>query len=240
MQLQADPKDLRVSIGMPFGYPYMPVKTGLSLAYTTAQFASQGVQLRLHVPRSTFVTLARSMILTEFLKTDGTHLVWIDGDMAWAPEELMRLVVLGTVMPVVGAAYPVKRDPLLYITPGLRLEPNEYGCLPVDALGLGFTCLRRDAAEALAATKRTATVAVDRIEIIDAFRVTAEEPGEDINFFADLRALGYQLYLDPALNPGHMGQKEYKGDVAKELGLKKSYAAGDERGRFEFDLVRRR
>ncbi len=41
--------------------------------------------------------------------------------------------------------------------------------------------------------------------------------GEDMAFFADVRALGYQTNLDPQIDLGHIGPKEYRGSILEAI-----------------------
>ena len=54
--------------------------------------------------------------------------------------------------------------------------------------------------------------------ILDALRVdktvhadgSVHARGEDGAFFADLKAIGHQAWLDPSIRLGHVGAKEYR------------------------------
>jgi hypothetical protein len=43
--------------------------------------------------------------------------------------------------------------------------------------------------------------------------------GEDMAFFADLRDLGYTVWLYPNIQLGHIGTKTYRGDLMAAMGL---------------------
>jgi hypothetical protein len=47
--------------------------------------------------------------------------------------------------------------------------------------------------------------------------------GEDMAFFADLRELGYDVWLDPTIQLGHVGNYVYRGDPVAALGLEDQY-----------------
>lgn len=53
------------------------------------------------------VTRARADLTAEFLLSDATHLMFIDADIGFAPEQVFRLLSFGA--DVAAAAYPLKR-----------------------------------------------------------------------------------------------------------------------------------
>ena len=221
-KVAVDPRTMRVAIGMPFGYHSIPWQTALSLMDTVKVATQHGLSVSVLAPVNTYITHARSLVAKLFLDSDATHLFWIDSDMTWQPRDFLRMLALGGQMPVVGATYAVKRDPLMYIVPGLGGEFNEFGCLPHRGMGLGFTCVQREVIEKLAAKVGTVRLSAEGIEAPDMFRfdvIDGHVRGEDITFFADCIDLGYQPWLDPRTNVGHAGLKVYGGDVARELGI---------------------
>jgi hypothetical protein len=36
-------------------------------------------------------------------------------------------------------------------------------------------------------------------------------------FFADIRELGHKVWLDPAVNLGHVGTKEFRGSISEAM-----------------------
>lgn len=218
-----DPANTRVAIGMPVGHPSIPWFTTLSLVDTTQACARHGIGLKVLAPSNTYITHARSLTAKMFLETDATHLFWIDSDMVWQPRDFFKILALGCALPVVGATYAVKRDPLMYIVPGLGREFNEYGCLPIRGMGLGFTCVQRKVIEELYARAPQVRLSAEGIECADMFRfdvVDGHVRGEDTSFFVDCYEAGYQPYLDPQTSPGHVGLKVFGGNVAEELGIR--------------------
>ena len=197
----------------------LPWQTTQSLVETTIALHNRGIEFDVQfVVGSSIVEVARTKSASVFLKSNKTRLFMIDSDQAWKAADFMRLLALSTKMPVVVGAYPAKKDP-----PTFMLSPedeaattNEYGCLPIKGIGLGFTVVRRDIIEAL--SERAPKVVLPdspdpiphifRCDIVDGvFR------GEDMAFFADVRSLGHTVHLDPAVSVGHVGAKNYTADV---------------------------
>lgn len=208
-----------VGIGFPCG-PTVPYQTAMSLAKTAHFLAMHGVPVDLHtVQGSSAVTIARDMVLEEYLKSKANYLFWIDSDIVWNPEDFIRILRLSKELGIACAAYPLKREPLTTVInfADESPEPNALGCIEITGTGLGFTCIRRDIIEAFVATKSKMYHPGNDCMLWDAFRFDVVDAGgrrhtrgEDGAFFADLRALGNRIWLDPSISLGHVGTKEYR------------------------------
>ena len=217
----------KIMVGMPVGSGSVPWATAVSLMATLRVFDRQQIPVRIEAPvGSSVVTWARDAVAGAFLKSDFTHLFWIDSDIVWAPADFARLVKWGAVYDVIGAAYAYKKDPpqVFINLPGAEgeREVDGHGNVRVKSLGLGFTLIKRAVIERLAATKDT--VIVEGVEHPDMFRISRRPDtkgglGEDVAFFEDLAALGYSVFLDPSVSLGHVGQKIYRANVIEALGL---------------------
>lgn len=170
---------------------------------------------------SSLVHHARSKAAWRFLQSKCNRLFWIDSDIAWKGSDFIRFLALSTKMECVCAAYPAKMDPATFFlnVSGL-VESNEYGCLPIVGAGLGFTIVQRGVIERLAekAPKLKFPDLPEKIPHI--FRLDddgGEARGEDMAFFADVRALGYAVNLDPTIELGHIGSKEYRATLSDHL-----------------------
>jgi len=214
-----------VGIGFPCGLQ-VPWQTTMALARTANVLAHLGVPANVHaVAGSSDVCIARSVVLDNFLAGSENFLFWIDSDIVWRPEDFIRVLRLAKSLGLVSAAYPLKRDPPDCVINFAETEPtaNEFGCFEVTGLGLGFTCVRRDLVDAFAATKPKMYHAGNGRMIIDAFdrdkRVDEQgvrhARGEDGKFFHDMRELGFKAWLDPTVQLGHVGTKEYRADFTE-------------------------
>jgi len=64
------------------------------------------------------------------------------------------------------------------------------------------------------ASARKALITALREDMVETERAKSlgadfEERGEDYSFFTDVRSLGYKVWLDPSVKPGHIGAKVY-------------------------------
>lgn len=215
-----NPATLSVGIGFPCG-PQVPWQTALSLAATTRTLADYGVPAQIHVVAgNSSVTDARNVVLTQFLKSKDERLFWIDSDIQWTPNDFVRMLVLSRHHDVIAAAYPLKRPDAAIVLNGAKppYTVNSYGLLKVESLGIGFSVMSRAAVEKWADTKPWKKHSTHGEDIVQAFRID-ENAGEDINCFNELRALGYDVWLDPSVSLGHIGTFTYQRDVADALGI---------------------
>jgi len=222
----------KVMIGMPIGSGTLPWGTAKSLLMTQAGCIIAKVPLRIEpVIGCSIVTVARSAVVHAFLKSDCTHLFWIDADMEWTLDDFMKILGKASVLDIVGATYPLKREPIQVhvnrFSDDGDYEVNGLGCVKVKSLGFGFICMRREVIEKVAATKRDMHDAVNGLTMKNVFRIDTglgdTMRGEDVAFLDDARELGYDVWLDPTLRLGHIGQKTYRGDVVNALGLEELF-----------------
>ena len=202
----------------------IPTGTVTSLLETMDLMRARGIpfEVQLQVGNS-LVTHARSKIADNFLKSDKSVLFWVDSDIEWKPEDFLRLCALSTKMDVVGGAYPAKKDPIVFFldpTSGGEIESNEYGCLKIGGWGMGFTVVNRRVMEAVAAQSPKLKFNGSDEPIAAIFRcdeINGYASGEDMAFFADIKDLGFEAFLDPSVTLGHIGSKTYTASIADML-----------------------
>jgi hypothetical protein len=211
---------IRVMIAVPVNRDF-PWQTTMSLIQTVAMLHDKGIgyEIKFCVGGS-IVQKSRSHLADMFLTSNCDRLFMIDSDMAWSPEDAFKLICKSTMMDVVGASYPQKSYPITFLTSMDADGPvrtNEHGCVPIKGMGLGFTIVRRKVIEGLAhfAPKvknddGTMMPMVFHIEIEDDVFV-----GEDIQFFRDCAKLGAEVWCDPSIELGHVGDVEYRGQLAE-------------------------
>lgn len=212
---------LNVMVGIPAGRDFH-AHTVRSLVGTFDLCARLNVKAELGmIAGSSVVQWARDEVIDLFLNSKCNRLFWIDSDMSWMPSDFIRVLAFTKLRPVVGVAYPAKMDTLTFFVSheeGKPLEQGDYGLVEVKGVGLGFTCMTREVVEAVVAEKPKIFDEVARREMAEVFRVGSVAArgrrcrmGEDMAFFEDIRNAGFKVHLDPAIQLGHIGQKEYVG-----------------------------
>lgn len=227
--LSFDPAETSVMVGLPTG-PSVPWQTAVSLAHTAFAAGQRGIPMDLcAVAGSSIVVDARSCVVHHFLASDKKYLFWIDSDVSWHPDDFLKVLALTTTHNIVSGTYPLKREPVKFVihTDGDAYDVNSFGLVRVKGVGLGFTCMKREVIERIAATKPMIHLEGPDLHMREVFRLensAGRRLGEDMALFADARALGYDVWLDPTLEIGHVGPKEYLGDPVSAMGLSELYS----------------
>ena len=151
---------------------------------------------------------ARNCIIQEFLLSDCTDLVFLDADVSWTPDQVVRL--LRHDQDIVGGVYPFRRqdaqkagDMPVRLLMGAEIRD---GLLEVEGLPTGFMRIRRQVIETLVADaphfkKKDAPTEVPLI-----FERTLENGtrwGGDLNFCNKWRRTGGKIYADYEMRLGH-------------------------------------
>ena len=222
--MQIDMAGVKVMLAMPT-HRDIPAITVRSLLETQGALQERQIvsDIEMQVGGS-LVHHARTKAAWRFLQSDCTHLFWVDSDMSWQAKDFIRLLAIGTKLECVFAAYPCRADPIrffLAIEETKTYETNEFGCLPVRGAGLGFCCVQRRVIQQIAdQSPKLIYPDIDDGPVPRIFRVDERDGyarGEDIAFFDDVSALGYQVWLDPSIELGHIGSKEYRAKFSDHL-----------------------
>jgi hypothetical protein len=132
------------------------------------------------------------------------------------------MLALSKLVDVVSATYPAKKEPpTFYINSSPEMSMSEYGLMEIHGVGLGFTVMTREVALQLVEGKPVRRNQVTGKEMVEVFRTdrnNGDGRGEDMAFFADIRALGHKVWLDPSIDLGHIGTKVYTGSVMDAMG----------------------
>lgn len=83
-----------------------------SVADLTAQCAQHGVQIQIYyLFNESLITRARNYCVDEFLRSDATHLMFIDSDIGFNPQDVLALLAMSgddSEYDVIGGPYPKK------------------------------------------------------------------------------------------------------------------------------------
>lgn len=213
MSEEIDIRNSSVMIAMPV-YHRIPPLTVISLLKTVQYTVQVGIACNTLMEISSAITVARDGLLDEFVNSEFEKLLWIDSDVTWEVEDFQRLLALSTKYPVVGAAYPARRPDSMevYVETIEGNKPDEQGLVAVKGMGLGFTIVDREVIEKVIRGKPR-VMGLHKREMREVFRfdsIDGKRRGEDMAFFADIRALGYDVMLDATMRLGHIGDYEWK------------------------------
>lgn len=167
----------------------------------------------------------RGLIVSKFLDSDGTDLVFVDSDVAWEAGALVKLV--DYPVDFVAGLYPQRRDPINYCcqwdTSKPEIELSEHGLIEVMGVPAGFMRLSRamleKMVEAYPDTQFFCEQAPDKTvhDLFGPYRVGKIKFGEDYAFCRRWRDIGGRVWIDPEIQMGHVGYKTFLGSAGEWL-----------------------
>lgn len=202
-------------------------KLNVHAAFALAQLASLsstygfGVQLA-HISGCSIITKARNALAHRFLQSDCTDLLFVDADINFTPQDVLRILALSGDKDIVAGAYPRRAEDKCFFTD--IHEPLEFsdGLLRVERVGTGFMLIRRHVFEKLDEIHPewkfwVNTDQVHHTAFFD-FKTTSEGYiGEDYLFCDRASEAGFSIWLDPDINLGHFGSTEYTGNFREQV-----------------------
>ena len=175
-----------------------------------------------------YVDRARNNICARFLKSDFTHLLFIDSDMSWNLKGLIDL--LNSPFDLTGGIYPCKNkweewtECIKYDSNHAPVQEEKTGLIEVEWLPAGFMLISHSCIEKMVdaykedwywnnnGTDKEKTYNLFECKIIDNVRY-----GEDVTFCKKWAALGNKIYCEPRIDFGHSGMKTYEGNFHEHL-----------------------
>lgn len=229
------PDGLRVFIATPMYGGMASAAYTMSLAHTPAAFFRNGVGLLLScVINDSLVTRARNYLTYQFLQSTATHLMWIDADIGFDPDDIVGMVRADK--DIVCGIYPKKEIHWREVAraakqgvPSERLPEHERslvlnlidespdrvaanGLVEIANAGTGFMLIKRAVFEALA---DDAPPYVDGstpgIELKEFYAVSIDPDSgnsllsEDYHFCKLARDRGFKIYAAPWVRLTHTG-----------------------------------
>ncbi len=189
------------------------------------------------------ITRSRNTLVASFLETSSTHLLFVDADIGFRADDVVRLV--GHGKHVVGAPYPLRMNSwgsaalqrlhagedvataaLDYVGEPLS-PPDRNGLMPATYAGTGFLLISRPAIEAMVnhypelRCRHAHVASRDNAREVPALFDCLIEPStriylsEDYAFCHRWRAVGGEIWLDTAIRLTHCGMSEFAGEPAR-------------------------
>ena len=196
------------------------------------------------VGNESLIPRGRNQIVSEFMSTDCSHLFFVDADIQFQAEEVLKLI--NHNKDVVVGAYPLKSDPIRYFIQWKNTErdPDENLSLRevVDA-GTGFMMIKRNVIEKMKAEYPELHYTGDLND--DSYRQDLQNDyvkrqklkenlyslfdtshdkendnnylSEDYTFCRRWQKIGGKIWLDTTIKLNHIGRKVYRGDTSELL-----------------------
>lgn len=220
-------KDVHLCIASPVGDGLVTIQYANSLANTTRAFAKWGIELALMNVSGHSIQAARNRIVSNFISDDRyTHLLMIDTDHGWEPENILRLLtmdkdIIGIIarkkVPQVEWAANIPGGDIEIVNGAMRLE---------EGIGTGFLMFKRKVFEKMfdvysdlkikhpdedATSMQKATYYALFQWIIDKEGV---ERSEDLTFCKRWTKIGGEIWCDPSAAISHIGTYDYRGSIS--------------------------
>lgn len=187
-----------------------------------------GFQIHLsHLSGCSIITRARNSLVNQFMESDCTDLLFIDADINFTAQDILRIMAVATDKDIVAGPYPRRaKDQMffadIYYNEHGGIELTEEGLMRVNRIGTGFMFIRRHVLETLKEKHPEWKYWVDvekkhHYAFFD-FSLTPEGyMGEDYLFCDRARDAGFAIYVDTDINLGHFGSTEYVGNFAEQV-----------------------
>ncbi len=165
---------------------------------------------------------ARNRLVRNFLNSDYTDLLFIDSDIGWEPESVLRLLSWQT--PLVAGVYPKKRDDVSFVVKFGATIQARGELLTADRVGTGFMRIHRDCLSSLVKAHPEWQMldedgqpgkgyyAVFNTAIVDGVFVS-----EDYLFCDRWRELGGEVLIDPQIPLDHIGTRIFNARIRDYL-----------------------
>lgn len=206
---QPDPPGKKVVFCTPtITRPYQVCLDSLEASIPLIQEAGwdEGSVWRIGCP---YISASRSLMLRQALDVKADVIVFIDHDLSWQPQDLLRLIE--TEGDVVAGTYRYKKEPEEYmgrLIPGIDGKPivREDGCIKAFCIPAGFLKVTRKAVNRFIEAYPELTYGEKCNPHIDMFCHGAHKGtwyGEDYAFSRNWLDLGGDIWVIPDLNIDH-------------------------------------
>ncbi len=167
----------------------------------------------------------RALIVSKFLESDATDLIFVDSDVAWEAGAILKLV--DNEKDFIAGAYPQRKDPINFCIRWINkpeLQADSDGLLEVEGVPAGFMKLTRKMLEEMITkypdTEFYCEPAKDNKAwgLFDSFWLDSRvKLGEDYSFCRRWTEMGGKIWIDPELKLGHVGYKTFVGCIGEWL-----------------------
>lgn len=199
--------------------------TAVSLIQTIGTFKDNGIASQLGIQQGCYVTHVRNQLVELFLKSDCNRILWLDDDMEWRAEDILRLLALTTKVDIVGIPCVMRHEIVRFNVHAdtSQTSLNECGLLKVNSVGFGCICMTREVVESVVQDKPIMVDTATGRQVHETFRLGITDDGhmlgEDVAFCFDARDAGYDVWVDPSIQCNHIGRKKYTALFSEYIGL---------------------
>lgn len=185
---------------------------------------------------TSIVSKSRNSLVNVFLgMPDATDLVFIDSDVVFKAEEMLKLIAWGAHRDIVCGVYRIKDDEQRRYT--IHPYKDDNGALVFDetqrlikvvGAGSGFMLIRRHVFETITEKLSPETYKAgedDDTQITAFYHFEVKDGqyiGEDIYFCREAAKAGFDVWADPSIELSHVGPKKHTGRLSDEFKIIRS------------------
>ena len=209
-------QDQKVFIATPTMNGMVDARYVQSLMASTALLKQEGIsyQVSFEIGNS-IVASARNNLVSQFLNSDCTDMLFVDSDLSWPIEAMVK--VMSHDVPFVAGVYQTKDlTKPSFTVKFLEAITRVNGLIEVERTGTGFMRLRRDCLEKMLAAYPELKLRdkgnpdnLNFYALFDNKVINGAYVGEDYTFCDRWRGIGGKVMIDPSLNFAHWGQKPF-------------------------------
>ena len=218
-----------VYIAMPC-YDSVKIGTMLSIVQLIQQLAKSGVAVGINTMKSPLIHQARNYLTSLFLTTEYTHMLFVDSDVEFKPEAILRMLVANK--DICTTPYRAKsQDITKYVYGGIELEKNaklEAGMVELKTGPTGLMLIKKEVFERIIRNhpelkiKNKATPTADKshtfyYNFFDFGFSEGYSTGEDISFCRLARGNDFQIYANTESTTTHHGSYAWEGKFKESL-----------------------
>lgn len=195
---------------------YMAAAQRLGLNFTIDTMVNESLVCR-----------ARNSLVAKmmYFEPKSTHLMFIDADIGFEPEEIFKLVL--AEKDVAGGLYPKKALPISYVVNKVPDAEKNGNLVEVLNLGTGFMLIKREVLEKMIEANPQLHY-IDNIGLDPKYApfkyalfdteidpVTTEYLSEDYLFCKRWREMGGKIWADLSITLNHCGYFTFRGDATQ-------------------------
>lgn len=172
-----------------------------------------------HIADHCHVDDARNAMVREFLMSKADALIFIDNDVGFEPESLVKLCKYDRDM--VAGVYPCKQMETEYpvrVADGIDLQADADGLVEVVGLPTGFLKIKREVLDRMSALEPRkfhgkGQIGIPNAVLFERTFVNGVRYSGDYGFCEKWKALGGKMYVDPEMRFTHSGTYEWAGTL---------------------------
>ena len=201
---------MKIMLAIPTYDGKIGIKSAFEFAFLSLVLKKLDIGLELaQVSGCAIVSKARNILVSQFMKSDCTHLLFVDADVNWTTSAVLKLINASKGKDIVSGLYPSRVEGKGFFFQ-VHDEQTEKALLRVLAVGTGFMLIARHVLQGM--MDKRPELAYDNGEhhaLFDFELKNGKYIGEDYTFCHRANENGFSIFVDQENVLGHVGIKEF-------------------------------